>query len=238
MTNLAPRACSLALAASVLLSGCVQMTSGSPVRAPRSTPAGPTAPALSATALDDIMLSVGDISSIVGGTGLQVSNSAQDLSDSSDSMMGKLNCLGVMYAAEKQVYAGSNWKAVRDQIIREPSDNKKHWVEQTVVLFSSWEKATDFLDKSRDEWKSCANTSVSTRGSSNASVTWTLRQVGEPNDTEITIDMDQQNSDNWSCQHALSAMSNIIIESVACGHNITNEGEKIVQKIAHNAAGQ
>jgi hypothetical protein len=69
---------------------------------------------LSESALDQILLTVSDVSAIVGGSGLQISNSAEDLAD----------------------YAGTNWKAVRDQIIREPGDDKKHWVEQTVVLFS------------------------------------------------------------------------------------------------------
>jgi hypothetical protein len=237
MPNLAPRVCALALAASAVLSGCVQTTSGSPVRAPRSSPAGPTVPTLSDSALDQIMLSVSDISSIVGGKGLQVTNSAQEFADSSDTI-DNVECLGVMFAAERQVYEGSNWEAVRDQIIRDPGDNKKHWVEQTVVLFSSWEKAADFLNKAHDQWSNCANKSVTTKGSGNKSYKWKLGQVGEPSDTEVTIDMNQQNSDNWSCQHALSAVSNIIIEGVACGQGISNEAEKIVQRISHNATTQ
>jgi PknH-like extracellular domain len=237
MINLAPRLCAVAVAASVVLSGCAQTTSGSPVRAPRSSPAGPAAKTFSASALDDVMLSVGDVSSIVGGTGLQVSNSAQDLTDSSDTI-DDVECLGVIFAAEKQVYAGSNWKAARDQIIREPGDNKQHWVEQTVVLFSSWEKAADFFDKAQDQWTNCANKSVTTQGSGNASYNWKLGQTSEPSATELTIDMNQQNSNNWSCQHALSAVSNIIIEGVACGHGISNEGDKIVQRIVQNATSQ
>ena len=40
---------------------------------------------------------------------------------------------------------------MRDQIIREPGDAKKHWVEQTLVLFANADKAMNFFDKSRDE---------------------------------------------------------------------------------------
>lgn len=237
MANTAPRMWALALAAGVALSGCVQTTAGTPVRAPGTGPLGPNAPTLSEAALDEILLTVSDVSSIVGGSGLQISNSAQDLADSSD-IVDNLDCLGVVFAAEKNTYQGSNWKAVRDQIIREPGDDKKHWVEQTVVLFPSADKAADFFHKSRDEWKNCANTSVSTQGSGNTSYDWKLGQMREPSDTEITIRMDQQHSDNWSCQHALGAVSNLIVEAVACGRGVSNEGEQIVQRIVENATNQ
>jgi hypothetical protein len=103
----------------------------------------------------------------------------------------------VVFAAEKEVYAGTNWKAVRDQIIREPGDDKKHWVEQTVVLFPSGEQAVGFFGESRDDWKNCANTSVSTEGSDYTSYDWKIGEVSELSDSEITIDMEQQDSDNW-----------------------------------------
>jgi PknH-like extracellular domain len=233
MTKVAPRVCALALAAAVALCGCVQTTPGSPVKAPRKAPA-PNTPTLSDSNLDQILLSVTDVGSIVGGTGLQINNSANDLSDSSD-IVDRVECLGVMFAAEKKVYDGTNWKAVRDQVIREPGNDKKHWVEQTVVLFPSWEKADDFLQKSQNAWENCANSSVTTQASDNSSYHWQLGQVSEPSDTEITLTMSQQNSDNWNCQHALSAVSNIIVEAVACGRGVSSEGEKIVSRIVQNA---
>lgn len=234
MITIAPRVYAVAVAAGVVLSGCVQTTAGSAVRAPGSGSVGPNAPTLSESGLDQVLLSVSDIGSIVGGSGLQVSNSAEDLADSSD-IVDNVECLGVVFAAEQQVYEGSNWKAVRDQIIREPEDNKKHWVEQTVVLFPSGEKAADFFHTTRDEWKNCADTSVTTQGSGDTSYQWKLGKPSEPSDAEITIDMAQQNSDNWSCQHALGAVSNVIVEAIACGHGISNEGERIVQRMVQNA---
>src|ERR1700751_1500558 len=109
MTKVAPRVCALALTAALTLCGCVQTIPGSPMRAPRSGPVGLKAPTLSESALDQILLSVGDVSSIVGGTGLQISNSAQDLSDSSD-ILDKAECLGVMFAGEKHAYERTDWK--------------------------------------------------------------------------------------------------------------------------------
>jgi hypothetical protein len=235
MTNVAPRLCALALAAAITLCGCVHMTPGSPMRAPRSGPLGPNARMLPESTLDQLLLSVSDVSSIVGGTGLQISNSAQDLSDSSD-ILDRAECLGVMFAGEKHAYEGTGWKAVRDQIIGDSGDDKEHWVEQTVVQFPSWEKADNFLQNSHDEWQRCANGSVTTQGSDNIPYQWKLGQVSGPSDAEITVDMNQQNSDNWGCQHALAAVSNLIVEAVACGSGASGQGEKIVSRIVQNAA--
>ena len=237
MTNVAPRVCAVALAAGVVLSACAQTTAGSPVRVSGNGPINPNAPALSEDKLDQTLLTVSDVSSIVGGSGLQISNSAEDLSDSSDTI-DNVECLGVLFAAEKQVYQDSGWKAVRDQIIREPEDNKKHWVEQTVVLFGSGQQAANFFHNSRDEWKKCANTSVTTESSDNTSYEWKLGKVGEPSDSLTTIDMEQQNSNNWVCQHTMGAASNVVVEAIACGHGIADEGKEIVARIVQNARSQ
>lgn len=108
---------------------------------------------------------------------------------------------------------------MRDQIIREPGDDKTHWVEQTVVLFPSGQQAANFFRNSRDEWKT----------SDDSSYDWKVGQVGEPSDTVFSIEMEQQNSDNWVCQHAMGAVSNLIVEGVACGHGVGTEGQEIVQ---------
>ncbi len=237
MTNIAPRVSAVVLVAGVVLSACVQTTGGAPVRAPGNGPIGPNAPALSEDKLDQILLPVSDVSSIVNGDGLQVSNSAEDLADSSD-IVDKTECVGAVFAAEKQAYDGSSWKAVRDQIIREPGDDKKHWIEQTVVLFGSGQQAANFFHNSRDEWKRCADTSLTTKDSDYTSYEWKLGRVGEPSDTVTTIDMEQQNSDGWACQHAMGAVSNVVLEGIACGHGITDEGKQIVARLVDNATSQ
>ncbi len=187
--------------------------------------------------MDRLLLSVGDVSSIVGGDSLQISNSSEDFADSSN-LVDKPECLGAVFAAEKQAYDGSGWKAVRDQIIREPGDEKKHWVEQTVVLFPSNDLGVQFLDKSRDEWKSCEKTSVTTKGSNSTSYDWDFKGVIEPSETTISIDLDQQRSNNWVCQHTMGIVSNLIAEGVVCGQGVGDESQQIVERIVSNATNQ
>jgi PknH-like extracellular domain len=237
MSNFAAltRLCAVLAAAGIVLSGCSQSIAGTAVRVPG--PLGPNVPPLQQSAMDRLLLSVGDVSSIVGGNNLQISNSSEDFADSSD-LVDKPECLGAVFAAEKQVYNGSGWKAVRDQIIREPGDEKKHWVEQTVVLFPSNDRVVQFLDKSRDEWKSCEKTSVTTKGSNSTSYDWDFKGVIEPSETTISIDMDQQRSNNWICQHTMGIVSNLIVEGVVCGQGVGDESQQIVERIVSNASNQ
>lgn len=236
MNNIAalPRMCAVAVAVGLVLSGCTQNVTGSAVKGP--APAGFSGPPLQESALDNILLSVDDISSIVGATGLQVSNTSQDLMDNSQDI-DKAECLGAFYAAEQQVYDGSGWKAVRDQIIREPGDAKQHWVEQTLVLFANSDKALNFFDKSRDSWKKCQQTSVTVQGSA-SSYDWDFGRVQEPSETMISIDADQKDSGGWVCQHAMSVVSNVIVEAFSCGNGVEDQGRQIVEQLVKNAKGQ
>ena len=231
MSNIT-RVCAV-VAVGVVLSGCVQTIGGSAVKV--AGPVGPNVPPLAESALDQILLSVDDISSIVGGTGLQLGNSTQDLLDHSDDI-DKPECLGVFYGAEQQVYDGSGWKAVRDQIIREPGDNNDHWVEQTVVLIASANQAVNFFEKSRDDWKGCQDGSVAITGSDYSTVDWDFGRLQEPSETMISIDAEQRDSNNWVCQHAMSVVSNLVVEAFACANGVTDEGQQIVEQIVKNAS--
>lgn len=234
MSNFAalPRVCAIVAAAGIVLSGCTQSIGGTAVKGPG--PAGSNVPPLAESGLDQILLSIDDVGSIVGSSDLQLSSSSEDLADNSDSI-DKSECLGVFYSAEQKIYDKSGWKAVRDQIIREPGDAKEHWVEQTVVLFANADKAANFLDKSRDEWKKCQQSSATTEGS-DTSYNWDFGRLQEPSETMMSMDMDQQDSNNWVCQHAMGTVSNIIVEGVACANGVGDEGRQVVEQIVKNAS--
>lgn len=227
-----PRVCAIVAAVGVVLSGCTQNIAGSAVKGPG--PPGSNVPPLQESALDQILLSVDDIGSIVGSGDMQLGSASEDLVDNSDAI-DKPDCLGVFYSAEQQIYDGSGWKAVRDQIIREPGDDKKHWAEQTVVLFASADKAANFLDRSRDDWKKCQQTSATTEGSE-SSFDWDFGRLQEPSETMMSMDMEQRDSDNWVCQHAMGMVSNIIVEGVVCGNGVGDEGRQVVEQIVSNAS--
>jgi hypothetical protein len=235
MSNIAGvlRIC-VAVAAAVVLTSCVQTVNGAARKAP--PPPGPNLPPLTESALDRIMLNVTDVSAILGGaSGLQISNSSEDLTDSTD-IIDRPECLGAVFAAEKEVYNGSGWRAVRDQIIREPGDAKKHWVEQTVVLFASKEKVNEFFSKTKGNWRACENSAVNTEGTGSSTYDWDVGDMIQVSDTMISIDMDQKNSNDWACQHSLEMVTNVIVESVVCGSGVGDASQQIVERIVQNAS--
>lgn len=231
-----PRVCAVVAAAGIAVSGCVTTVDGHANKSPGTAAPGAAKP-LSEAALGQILLSVDDVSAIIGGTGLQVSNSSEDLGDSSDNV-DKPDCVGAMFAAERHSYDGTGWKALRDQVIREPGDQMSNWAEQSVVLFPSSEAAANLFARARERWTACAATSLTTSDDADGGYRWDFGKVGEPNDTVTTIGMVEQDSDGWGCQHAMGLVSNVVVEGIVCGHGISSQGEQIVASMMSNALGQ
>ena len=235
------RACAVGVVAvAVVASGCVQTISGSPVKAPggNSIPNTANVPPLSESQLDHLLLPVRNINVIVGGTDVEVVAAAQNPGDHY-AVISDLGCLGAVYAGDERVYAGSGWTAARDAELREPSDTNEHWVEQTAVLYPSAEQAKKFFDTSSDQWRRCTNSAVAIDESGYGDVIfWTLGDVHKAGESVITLDSFQEESDGWTCQHAMGLVSNLIAESFACGRSITDEAEQIVDGIMDNAAAQ
>ena len=117
---------------------------------------------------------------------------------------------------------------------REPDEDNDHWVEQTAVLYPSAQNAQKFFDDSRSAWQDCAGSAISV-DDSDASYLWQLDEVAAE-DTLITQFSTQEDADGWACQHALALVSNLTVETWACGYSITDEAATIANDIVANAA--
>ena len=235
MTNIgtATRACAVGVvvAASVLLSACVSTVSGTAVRAQRAAPID--VPPLTEAKLGDVLLSAGELNGIMGSTQMKVTSELEEMTDHSGQVSDP-DCLGAIYGAEEPVYAGSGWTAIRDQVVREAGENNEHWVEQTAVLYRSAEKAQKFFDDSKSTWEKCSGYSVSV-DDQDATYLWQIDSVTSE-DTLITQMTAQEDAEGWGCQHALSAVSNVIVEAWACGYSIKDEAATIANDMVANAA--
>ncbi len=229
----ATRACAVGvvLAASVLLTGCVNNVSGVAVRAHNAGPA--ELPSLSESKLDDLLLSVGEINGIMGSQTMKVASELEEMTDHSGEVSDP-DCLGAIYGAEEPVYAGSGWTAVRDQVVREPDENNEHWVEQTAVLYPSADKAQAFFDKSSSTWQKCAGNALSVYDAGSAYL-WELDDI-TAEDALITQLTTQEDADGWACQHALSVVSNVTVEAWACGYSIRDEAATIANDMVAKVA--
>ncbi|MCV7302871.1 sensor domain-containing protein [Mycobacterium barrassiae] len=232
MTNIgrATRACAgfAVIAASVLLTGCVSTISGTATRA--QNPGADVAP-LKESQLEDVVLTIGEINAIMGATTMEVTSELDDMTDHSNEVSDP-ECLGAVYGAEEPVYAGSGWTAVLDQISREEGDDNDHWVEQTIVLYPSADKALGFFEKSKATWESCANYTVSVDDNGNT-YDWELEDLKSEDNliTQLTV---QSDADGWACQHALSPVSNVTIEVWACSYSPGDEAATIASDVVAN----
>ncbi|TGD90868.1 sensor domain-containing protein [Mycolicibacterium sp. CH28] len=227
-----PVLCAAALVGATL-SGCVSAVSGTAVRAQDTGPIGLEVPLLKESDLDRVLLSAGEVNGIMGATGIRVTASSESMSDNSDGV-SDVDCLGAIYGAEDRVYQGSDWTAVRDQVLQEPANDNQHWVEQIAVLYPSAVKAQKFVDDSRTTWQRCGGSSIDI-DNSEAHSTWKIDKA-DVGGTILSQTSTQRNAGGWGCQHALTTASNLVVEAWACSDAITDEAQSIASGMVKNAA--
>jgi hypothetical protein len=166
---------------------------------------------------------------------MEVVLSGEGMSDNSEAVSDP-DCLGSIFGAEDLVYQSSNWTAVRDQVAREPEDGNEHWVEQTAVLYSTEQLARDFVANSTSSWRDCSGFSVAVDDGTTSSI-WLIDDVVVDGDV-VTQRIAQEDSDGWECQHAMSAVANLSVETIACAFGINDEAVSMVTAMVANAARQ
>ncbi|MBO0678216.1 sensor domain-containing protein [Mycolicibacterium sp. S2-37] len=222
----------LALSVSLVLtlSACVSTVDGRAVRAAGTAPAD--VPPLTEAQLDGVLLSIGELNGIVGSTQMTVTSELDEMTDHSADLSDP-KCVGAIYGAEEPVYAGSGWTAVRDQVAREPSEDNDHWVEQTAVLYPSADQAQAFVDSSRTTWEECQASDITVDDGADSYV-WQMDPV-QFDGQLLTQVSEQRDADGWACQHALTAVSNVTVETWACGYTISDEAATIATEMVANA---
>ncbi|MGY4710516.1 sensor domain-containing protein [Mycolicibacterium sp. CBM1] len=228
-----PVICVTVLVGSLLFAGCASTVAGVAVRAQGAGPVSLDVPELVQSDLDRVLLSVGEVNGIMEATGIRVTASSEDMSDNSDGV-SDLDCLGAIYGAEELVYQGSGWTAVRDQVLQEPINDNQHWVEQIAVLYPVADKAQAFVEASRTTWDKCGNTTIDI-DNSDVHSTWKI-DAADVSDQILTQTSTQRHAGGWGCQHALTAVSNLVAEAWACSGSIGDEAKSIVAGMVNNAA--
>lgn len=197
--------------------GCSTVVTGAAQRAEGTAP--DDVPPLRESQLDRLLLSADDLDEIVGSSAMKVVSDVEEMQDSSP-IVSDPDCLGSIFAAEQEVY-GTGWTAVRDQVIREPGDDNEHWAEQTVVLYPSANAARGFVDESQSKWTECGGFSVAV-DDSEGSYIWKVDDPGAEGDV-ITQVVTQEDAGGWDCQHTLTSVSNVVVETMACAFGIGDE---------------
>lgn len=224
------RACVVGVSTVVVLSGCENTVSGSAVRDQFAARLD-VAP-LTEAQLDKVLLSIDELNKLVGATQMTFVHDADDMSDNSAAVSDP-DCLGSLFGAESDVYDPYHWTAVRDRVAREPGSDNDHWVEQTVVLYPAADDASKMFEESTSHWEECGGSAVATDLSESSTI-WEIDDVDVKDDliTQVII---QEESGGWECQHALSPVSNVTIETWACANGINDQAIDIARAIIANA---
>ncbi len=214
------------LAALVLtLSGCAQLVQGSarPVEV-----RGPVD-------LERFLATPQQIDEIIGSTDIEVVDTSTEMSDLSPDVSDQ-DCAGALYNTEESIYQDTGWTDVIDQILAEPEDDSRHWVEQSVVLLETDQQALDFFERSVEQWTNCIGKDVTVYGDDDGDEnSWRFEGISISGQM-MTQTAQQHDGGGWACRHALGAVSNHIVEVAACGDAVDGGATAIADKIVENIA--
>ncbi|OBG88122.1 hypothetical protein A5699_18075 [Mycobacterium sp. E802] len=216
--------CAVAATAALIgLTGCTSTVSGTAL---------PRTPPPEENKLDQIMVPIEQLKTIVGAGNLVLTSKTADMNDN----FGKVRdekCLGALYPAEDMDYLFSYWTAVRNQVAQDPDSGHRHWVQQSAILFASEDEARSSLKISTKVWNKCNGATIPIH-EGQTEQTWHIRDLIVEKDV-IKQTSTRAGGEGWTCQHALSIVGKISVEAKVCGYSVRDEAATIVDKLVANA---
>jgi serine/threonine-protein kinase len=199
-------------------------------------PTTPAAPMVAPDRLNLILFGAPEINGIMGTSDMQISTDSTEL-DKDPAAVSNPNCIGAQYAGKASEYQGSGYISVSRRRLLEPVANPDHSVDESAVAFASAAEATAFAANSAAKWKACAGQTVTETGTTSGPP----RQVtfgdltGEVPKIAISHTSAHGSTRGKTCQHALIAVANLVVDVAACGEQITDEASQIADGMAATA---
>ena len=215
----------------LLLTGCTVSVTGHPAPAPNL--GHWQQPPILNSHLADLLLSASDVNTVGQTTAMALRSPISEMSHS-EGLVADRNCLDAYSPIEAAVYQGSSWVALQGQFLdnaHSPVDTSKHALLQAVVGFRGADSAQQFFSQTKPRWSACANRPLTITQPGNDPVTWSLGESAAT-DTMLTIRQTLDGVDGFACQRAMGARNNIIIDTLWCGFDTTNQAAEVVAKIA------
>ncbi len=222
----------VAVAFGVLTTGCSSVVQGEAVKPSSSVPADDVPP-LEESALDGVLLSNSELSKIAD-VDLESLYSAEEMNDNAD-LVSDSDCLGAIYPGEDAVYDGTDWTAIRDELLIEASDDEgSRLVEQTLVLFDSADHAIEFFEASKAKWRECAQK----KDIEVEDGPWVPEKVQDVDERTISLKAEVSGTLEGICGHSMGVVSNLIVEGFSCDVDDRDDAQKISAQLLDNAAEQ
>ena len=222
----------VAVTLGMLTTGCTSTVQGAAVKPKSSVPADDVPP-LKQSALDGLMLSNSELNKIAG-VEMESFYSADEMNDNAD-LISDSDCLGAIYPGENAVYDGTDWTAIRDELLLESGgEDDARLLEQTLVLFDTPGDAVDFFEASKDTWNECAQI----KDIEVEDGAWVPDKVENINARTISLSAEVSGSLEGTCQHAMGVVSNLIVEAFSCDVDARDDAQNVATRILDDAAGQ
>jgi hypothetical protein len=207
-----------------------------PTKSPRpSTPSVPAPPAtVDDAALAALLPDAQAISQIMGSAGM---TEVPDLTgptlftDTAD----PAQCLGAVVPGARGAYAGAPWRAAYSQTVHDAATGgAPHLVFTAVTTFPTAATAANFAAQQLPVWQGCQPGPITTNPGDNP-MTWTTEGVAQHGPSLVAF-VHPQGSD-VTCQRALTAVQNVVIDVQACSVGATNQAETITAAISQHISG-
>lgn len=186
--------------------------------------------------LDSLLLTAQQASRIVGDRGLAADSTASRLQDSS-AKVSPASCLSTYAPGQQAAYDTTQVQGVAMSWSRNSANTTV--VTQAVVALPTKKDALDQMSNTADNWKACANRTVNDTTSSGDSRQWTNSQPYVNADRTIVSMMQFTGGGAQTCERAVAAYKNVIIDVMTCGAGATDgQGVALARAIADRASSQ
>ena len=215
----------------LMLTGCTVSEPGRPVAASDLGHWHPP-PILNAR-LDKLLLSANDVNAVGQTADMALRRPISQMSHSED-MVSDRNCLDAYSPIEAAVYRDSSWVALEGQFLDNAHsrvDQNKHALLQAVVRFRDADMARQFFNQAKPRWSACANRPLTMTQPGEDPVAWILGGL-VATDSRLSIAQTLDAGHGFACQRAMAVRNNVIIDTLWCGFDTTNQAVDVVTRIA------
>ncbi|MDG4667672.1 sensor domain-containing protein [Mycobacterium sp. 236(2023)] len=224
----------VAIAATLLCVGATACTSVVDATAVRGGDASPgTTTILGERDLDSILLDERELNDLLGSSLIEVTGEVDKMTDDTADVSDP-ECVGALYTAEEPVYADTGYTAVLTRLASESGDDYEHWVEESGVVLPTADAAEKFVAESATQWEDCGGQAVSVSDGDDW-YDWDLNDA-VTTDGILSQKSTALDSIEWECEHALVAVSNVVLEASVCAERIADEASVLLTEMVAKAS--
>ncbi|QLL10541.1 sensor domain-containing protein [Mycobacterium vicinigordonae] len=204
-------------------------SSATPRTSTSTTPATPAAaPPAAVSALPGLLLPPDQIASLLGVRTMTVSDSSSHGFTDDTPYISDKECTGPYAPADQGAFGRSGSVGAQLQLLSNPDGPNA--VEQAVIAFPSAAAAQQVLAEQQRQWSACSGRTFTVTTPNETPTPWTFGPLTTPGGT-LVMSFTSQVRSSVSCQRAMAARNNVIVDVAANGFDVGNHGVDVLNAI-------